>query len=269
MGIGYLLLIAALQAIPQGADEPDGLPFEGRAAEEFLRTAAILEVEEFDSRGITKPRKVTLSDGQHTVYAVLKDIDVVNPRVKLNTGRTVFKLTDSYRHEIAAYELDRILGLGLVPPTVERRVGPTTGSLTLWVYGAMTEWHRRKMYRTKPPDPSRWDRQMDAVALINYLTNDVDAANTLNILIDGQWRIYKIDFSRAFHPKFRLNLDLNRFPREALQALQALERSQLEASLGPWLGQDEFDALWQRVLAVVELADELIADRGEASVVFD
>ena len=42
---------------------------------------------------------------------------------------------EAYKSEIAAYELDRLLGLDMVPPTVERRVGGDLASVQLWVEG--------------------------------------------------------------------------------------------------------------------------------------
>jgi hypothetical protein len=267
--LAVFVLMGAIGVASQSAGQPIGLPLTGEAAEAFLQSATIVEIEEFDSRGITKPRKIKLSDGDRTLYAVFKDVDVVHSRKKLNTGKTIHQLKDSYRHEIAAYELAKLLGLGLVPPSVEREVGGVTGALTLWVYDAMTEWHRRKLYRTEPPDPSRWERQMATVDLINKLTNDVDSTNTLNILIDSGWRVYKIDFSRAFHPKFRLKLELERYPKEPLDALRGLRRDELSAAVKPWLGDDELEALWVRRGEVLAEADELIAKHGEREVLFD
>jgi hypothetical protein len=40
---------------------------------------------------------------------------------------------ESYKSEIAAYRLDRVRGLDMVPPTVERSVEGESGSLQLWV----------------------------------------------------------------------------------------------------------------------------------------
>ena len=39
----------------------------------------------------------------------------------------LFNLKDHYKNEIAAYELDKLLGLGMVPPTVERKIGREWG----------------------------------------------------------------------------------------------------------------------------------------------
>ena len=42
---------------------------------------------------------------------------------------------ESYKSEIAAYELDRLLNMHLVPPAVERRIGDDTGAAVMWVTG--------------------------------------------------------------------------------------------------------------------------------------
>ena len=45
----------------------------------------------------------------------------------LEGGGVIVDFADSYKHEIASYELDKLLGTGLVPPTVERTFGGTEG----------------------------------------------------------------------------------------------------------------------------------------------
>ena len=50
---------------------------------------------------------------------------------------------EAYKSEIAAYQLDRLLGLDMVPPTVERRVGSDLASVQLWVEGCRVHQGRR------------------------------------------------------------------------------------------------------------------------------
>ena len=52
---------------------------------------------------------------------------------------------ESYQAEIATYEIDKLIGLGMTPPTVERRIKGNKGSLQFWVEdSSFTETLRTK-----------------------------------------------------------------------------------------------------------------------------
>jgi len=258
------------QSAQPAAEEPP-LALTGEAAEEFLKTAEIISLDNFDTKGITKPRKATLTDGVVTAKAVFKTVDEFYPKMKLTSGRTVFKLRDSYRNEIAAYELDKLLGLGIVPPTVERKIRRDIGSLSMWVNGTMTEWHRKKVKKLSPPDIEVWNNRMSTVRLFMHLTWDTDYNNISNLLIDADWKIWKIDSSRAFlsPKKLRRESSLIRFSRPVLQALEDLTREEVDQKLGPWLADDQLKGLWARRTQILELAQERIDERGEEAVLYD
>ncbi len=256
---------------PQPATQDPPLVLTGEAAEKFLKTAEITELEEFDTKGITRPRKATLVDGEVTAKAVFKTIDKFHVKVKLANGRMLFKLKDSYKHEIAAYELDKLLGLGVVPPTVERTIRRDTGSLGMWINGTMTEWHRKKVKKLSPPDTRVWNDRMFTIRLFMQLTWDTDYNNISNLLIDADWKIWKIDSSRAFRSteKLRREGSLTRFSRPVLQALESLTRETMDEKLASWLADDQLDGLWARRTRILELAQERIEERGEAAVLYD
>lgn len=271
MSLAPILLLVAAQAALPASDPSVGLPVDGQTAEEFLRTAEVVSLEEFENKGITRPRKATLSDGEHTYHAVFKDVDIIHSKVKLTTGKTLLKLYDSYKHEIAAFELDKLLGMGLVPPCVERKIRGTTGSLCLWVEGAMTEWQRSRELQVQPPDVIAYNNQMHDIKLLLQLDWDTDYNNTSNILVDGNWKLYKVDNSRAFRadPKLRRGETLSRFRRSNVEALKGLCRDQLDAAMKQWLSAKAIDCLWERRESIIERIDELIATRGEAAVLYD
>jgi hypothetical protein len=256
-------------ASPLPAEEPSGLPLAGEAAETFLRTAEVVGKRAL-SIGITRSDQYTLSDGSRTHKAVFKTIDEFKRGVtSFEGGGVIVDFADSYKHEIAAYELDKLLGCELVPPTVERTFGRTTGSLQLWVEGAMTEADR-KQRKIHPPDGRGWNEQMYKVRLLHQLTYNTDSRNIRNVLIDRAFRIYAIDFSRAFvrYSDLPSEKDLVRFSRSALEALKALDRATLDARLGRWLGRPQIEGLLERRDKILALAERRVREQGEAAVLY-
>jgi hypothetical protein len=251
------------------AEEAYGLPLHGEAAETFLRTAEVTSKKSVGA-GITHPERYTLTDGTRTFRAIWKTIDEFRRGItNLEGGGVIVDFADSYRHEIAAYELDKLIGLGLVPPTVERTFGGRKGSLQLWVEGAMTE-AERKQKKVVPPDQQAWNEQMYKVRLLHQLTDNTDFRNINNVLSDPSFRVYAVDCSRGFtiYTGLRLAKLLVRFPRSVLEAMKALDRPTVEAKLGSWLGGPEIDGLLKRRDKIVALAAKLVAERGEAAVLY-
>jgi hypothetical protein len=256
-------------ASPARAQEAYGLALRGEAAEAFLRTAEFVSKKGIKI-GITNPDQYTLTDGTRTCRAAWKTIDEFKRGVtSLQGGGVIVDFTDSYKHEIAAYELDKLIGLDLVPPTVERTFGGSKGSLQLWVEGAMTEAERKKRKIT-PPDPQAWNEQMYKVRLLHQLTDNTDFRNINNVLSDPSFRVYAVDCSRGFtiYVDLRAPKELGRFSRSVLEALKALDRPTLQAKLGPWLGGPQIDSLLKRRDKILALAAKHVAERGEAAVLY-
>ena len=270
MGTEILLLLALLG--PASVDaEVVGLPLTGEEAVEFLTTAEVTgKPKEFDSLAITDPVRVTLTDGTHTLRAIFKDEDTYHMKFQFGDGRTLTRVKDSYKNEIAAYELDDLMGLGIVPPCVERSIRSRTGSLCMWVEKAMTESDRIKQ-NVQPPNAVEWNNQMFTIRLFHQLIWDPDYNNVRNTLVDANFKLYKIDSSMAFRtdPELRKEKSLTRFSRKVVASLKSLERAEVDERLGPWLDKKQLDALWSRRNRLLELVDERIAENGEAAVLFD
>jgi len=262
-------LLGLAWALPLPAQEPFGVPLKGEAAETFLRTADVVRKKALGI-GITHSDQYTLSDGSRTCKAVWKTIDEFKRGLtSLEGGAVIVDFADSYKHEIAVYELDKLLGTDLVPPTVERKFGHTPGSLQMWVEGAMTEADR-KQKKIAPPDVRAWNEQMHKVRLLHQLTYNTDARNIRNVLLDPAFRIYAIDFSRAFvsYTDLPSEDDLVRFSRPALEALKALDRPTLDARLGRWLTGVQIQGLLKRRDKVLALAARRVQESGEAAVLY-
>lgn len=266
------LLLAASLHIEATVPEPSyGLPLRGEAAERFLRTARVISIRALKSKAVTRPKKVELSDGSLTWSAVFKTIYEYQPVKRFDNGEVELNFTDSFEYEIAAYELDKMLNLGIVPPAVRRRINSEVGSLSLWVEGAMTEWERIEVKKKRPPDLEAWNEQMYTIRLFLQLIYDSDYTNINNLLVTPDWKIYKIDSSRAFrtHMELRREGSLERFSRRVLASLRALDRDELETRLDPWLTKKQIEALWVRRGLILDLADRRVAEQGEEAVLFD
>jgi hypothetical protein len=253
-------LAALLAAVAGSATEP---PLTGRQAEEFLRTARVIESEAVGA-GVTLPQRLTLTDGEYTVRAVWKTINEYAPVKDFHDGRPVeIGFRDSWKHEIAAYELDKLLGFDLVPPTVARRIRGVDGSIQLWLEDAMTETERRK-HGLQTPDSAAWNRQVHTVRLFRQLTHDTDFNNTGNLLVGGDFRLWAIDYSRAFKTRKKLLAedDLKRFQAGQLERLRQLQAAELEAATKDWLSKRQRDALLARRDLIIRRADRLLAEQG-------
>lgn len=216
--------------------------------------------------GVTRPQRVTLTDGTKSLRAVWKTINQFRP-VTNRTDEGDFQIgyRDSYKFEVAAYELDKLLGLHIVPPTVEREVRGRKGSLQLWVEGAFTELDRRE--RNLPLKDGGGSSMYD-VALLQQLIYDTDARNIRNILYDPDHRVYAIDHSRSFPtiPKLPNENILMHFTRAVLERLRGLDRAVVDEKLGRWLTRSEIDALVKRRDLIVARADRLVTQWGEKAI---
>ena len=63
-----------------------------------------------------------------------KVIEYLRPGItQLGDASVIYNMEDNWRFEVAAYRIDRLIGLGLVPATIEREYRGRAGSLQWWV----------------------------------------------------------------------------------------------------------------------------------------
>ena len=187
----------------------------GHAAdiEHFLRTTPIVKMEDL-SVGVTHPKKATLPPGGPVQYFAWKAI----PPARYSG------FWESYLSEIAAYELDKLLQLNMVPPTVEREYKSDKGAAVMW---ASPTKSFKEFGRVPTPPPAladMWARQIIKAKMIDNLIANIDP-NLGNWLVDPSWNIILIDHSRAnpwtATPPYRELMvslwyparDVDRFPR--------------------------------------------------------
>jgi hypothetical protein len=186
----------------------------------------------------------------------------------------------NWRFNVAAYELDKLLHLNLVPPSVERLVSERPASLTWWVDDfVMNELDRRRR-EIDPPDVESWSRQVHAVRVFDELISNTyrDTSSGLylnavwdNLLITKDWTIWITDHTAAFRTRKELEdpESLIRCPRTMLARLRDLNREVLERTLGKYLSSQQLDALEIRGTLLVRHFDYQIASKGEAAVLYD
>ena len=149
---------------------------------------------------------------------------------------------DSYKTNIAAYELDKLLKMEMVPPTVEREIQGQFGSATLWVEKIVDATGPQP---TEPESRAHWDAQLARMAMFDNLIANRDR-NKRNMLRDDAWNLLLIDHSRAFGPGAELLYKMARIDDEYWTRIEALTRSQLDAALRAWLDASEIDAILER-----------------------
>jgi hypothetical protein len=235
---------------------------------QFLLTAKVVK-NEISKKGITRPYKLTLSDGRLTHKASFQTVDIYKPFEKFDNGTTEINFRDTYHFNIAAYQLAKLLGLErMMPVTVERKWNGKIGSLTWWLKSIMDEDERLKK-NIHPPDVEAWNRQMHRKRVFAELVCDVDI-NVTNVLIGEHWELYMIDFTRAFrlHEKLPKPKDLQRCDRQLLEKLRQLDKAEIARVTSPHLSDREIKALLIRRDLILDHFQQLIKAKGEKEVLY-
>jgi hypothetical protein len=244
------------------------------AQEEFLLTAEIVRSEPI-GEGVTKPWKLYLKKGDVEGKAAWK-----NPHGEMNG------YLEGWQYEIAAYRLDKLIGLNMVPPAVERKFNGTPGALVLWVEnrGSLLKIIEEKI---RIPDEA-----VDNTEKMKWLTRAWDCliANEdrtqQNFLYTDDWRVIVFDHSRAFRSTGAFTKRLmfgrdglkvssqgapwlfRRLPRWFVDKIRTLTFENIKAAVGKTLKDREIKAiLARRDLLLAEIAD-MVKEQGEAAVIY-
>lgn len=238
----------------------------------FLKNAKVVRTRSTD-KGVTAPKRLTLSDGVLTHDAVFQAIDERKSVMELGGGgrqtKTELNFVDSYKYNIGAYELARLLGLDyMMPVYIERRLDGQIGSISWFVTTLMDESDRLKK-KIQPPNANDWNQQMYRMRVFSALTRDTDR-NLTNVLITPQWKVMMIDFSRAFRlqPELLHQSDLTKIDRSLLAKLEALTKDGVKQATNDFLNNREIDVMMQRRDLLVAHFKKLIAELGEDKVLY-
>jgi hypothetical protein len=235
--------------------------------EHFLKSGRIVS-STLIGQGVTKASRATLSFGGRVHDAQMQSINIKLNDLYDPDGKPV-QWRDDYKHNIAAYKLDRLLALNMVPPSIERLMGKQRAAFTWWVDDVAMLESDRERKKIEPPDPEVWSRQLSLATAFDQLIYNVDR-NTGNLLITKDWTVVLIDHTRAFSPNPRL-MDRPHFDRcsgRLLTALRGLNKQNLTAALLPNLTPVQVEGILTRRDLIVKHFDKLIAEKGEAAVLF-
>jgi hypothetical protein len=263
-----IFVVLAFVILPFAARAADDAPLTKEQIKQFLQTAEVIKNKP-SSKGVTHPSRLTLSNGTITHDASFQTIDEHKAEMKLESGKTEFDFVDSYKYNIAAYQLAELLGLDdMLPVYVERKWQGKTGSLSWWLPVKMDDAERVEK-KLEPPEPDKWNKQMFRVRVFDELVYDTDP-NLTNVLIGEDWTVWRIDFSRAF----RKNKDLRgpknlvKCDRELFEKLKALKADELAEKTKRYLTKEEVAGVMARRDKIVATFQTLIAQKGETEILY-
>jgi hypothetical protein len=235
---------------------PPAAPLTDAQIEEFLLHAKVIKSKSA-SKGVTGSLRATLSDGKLTHDAHIQMIDEEKAQFQGTQG-TEFNFRDTWRFNVAAYRLDRLIGMNMVPVSVERRFGYDMGAYTWWVDDVMMEEGDRLKKKIDAPNLEAWNQQMQLVRLFDQLIANVDR-NVGNLVITKDWRIFPIDHTRAFrrHHELKSPAQITRADRVVVERLKALDKETVKKSIGKYITGFELDALMARRDAILKRLDSL------------
>lgn len=268
---GLLLVCQPATAQTATATVAPAVPTQAEVRD-FLLTAKVIRSRD-TSKGVTSPKRLTLTNGTLTHDAAFQAIDERQQVASLaGGGRSAaleMNFVDAYRYNLAAYALAELVGLDhMMPVHVERRWDGKKGSLSWWVETLMDEGERLKR-KIQPPNATAWNHQMYRMRVFSALTRDTDR-NTGNVLITPDWKVMMIDFTRAFRLQTALlyGKDLAQIDRALLPRLEALSKESVKAAVKDQLTGPEVDAVMARRDVIVAHFKKLIADLGEQAVLY-
>ena len=239
--------------------------------EEFLKTADITGSEQMKGdMAVTSPWELTLRQG-----------DVVRNALWKNPEGRMGGYLEGWKYEIAAYLLDKHLGLDMVPPTIERRFRENRGSIQIWIPDCiMLKKKNDSNIKVPPIKVQSWNRSTYLQrAWDNLIANEDRHGN--QILITKDWRMILIDHSRSFRSSKKFTKDLiygekgkegtklmSQLPRAFVEKIKALTFDGIKTIVGSYLSEDEINAVLLRRDLILAEIDRLIRKNGEDQVLY-
>ncbi len=239
--------------------------------EEFLKDSEIVSFYQQKSReAVTEPWTLTLEKDGIKKNALWKDVE----------GRLKGSL-ENWKWEIAAYRLDKYLGLNMVSPTVERRFRGKRGSCQLyaeyWIKATVKNEKKIKV----PPYKIYWYNRATYLrwAFDNLIANE--DRHSGNFFITKDWRTILPDHSRSFRASRKFTKKLiytekhkegpkimKELPRAFVEKLKSLNIAIISDIVGEYLTEKEINAVILRRDLILKVIDKRIKELGEDKVLY-
>lgn len=241
--------------------------------EDFLKTAKVVAQRQLTgAEAVTNPWVLTLEKDGVQRRALWKNV----------LGERVGGFKETWKGEIAAYRLSRLLGVHMVPATVEREFQGDRGSCQIWV----DSWNNLETVLKKKLNPPGikamyFSRELCFQRAFDNLISNEDR-HQRNYLIMDDWRMILIDHSRSFRTtkkfttkliydeKFKEgpNFIMATLPRTFVDALKALTAETIRTAVGEYLTDEEIAATMARRDLMIAWLDKRIVELGEMKVLY-
>ena len=260
--VAFAIAATVLSGVPAAQDA--AAPLDDKAIEQFLLQAKVVRTRAA-GKGITGSIRATLTDGTLTHDAQIQTVDEFKREFQGPKG-IERDFRDSWTYNVAAYRVARLMGLDMVPVSVERVWNGKQGAFTWWLDNVLMDEERRVKDNVQPPRPDCWLEQMHIVRMFDALIDNTDR-NLGNIIYTKEWRVWAIDHTRAFR---RASVPpnvakLTKIDRSALAGLKALEFEALKREIGRYMPDAEIRLLLSRRDALLtqynKLGDGALYDR--------
>ena len=208
-------------------------------------------------KGVTDSVSATLSDGKLTHDAHIQNIDETKREFRTNQG-VEFDFRDSWTFNVAAYKIDRMIGLNMVPVSISRTHRSTPAAWTWWIDDVLMDEGDKVKNKVEAPDRNYYSRQRVMMYLFDELISNTDR-NQGNIVYTKDWRLWLIDHTRAFRKNTALKMParVTRCDRQVFERLKALDRETLKTEVGRHLDDGQIKSLLARRDAIVKKLESI------------
>lgn len=235
--------------------QADNLPVSDADVEEILSNGTVVGKKPI-GKGVTGASKLRLEWEGANRSAAFKTVDDHRTRLtRFKTASPELMFSDSYRYERAAYLLDRVLNINMMPVTVLRTVDGTDGAVIDWVEGAINELDRREK-GLQAPVPEELIAQRNVMFLFDALVGNIDRNLGNQLITTNDWKLHVIDFSRSFRTNHKLTSAFKEIPsslpRTLYEELKSMRPDTIHEIMKGLLSRVQVKALLARRKRLVE-----------------